>query len=134
MMDNKRIAGVIFAVILMAVLFVEGSILRALVDCGYGMAELPKTTLVFLGISKGFTTDDSTEDDMSVFIGSSKDIYGEYFEKKGYRRVYDLDGVDHYSKKDGEDYDFAFSCTEKNTWFGVYKISEDHPIEDFEKN
>lgn len=132
MMDNKRIAGVIFAVILMAVLFVEGSILRALVDCGYGMAELPKTTLVFLGISKGFTTDDSTEDDMSVFIGSSKDIYGEYFEKKDYHKVYDLDGVDYYGK--GEDSDFGISCTEKNTWFGVYKISEDHPIEDFEKN
>ncbi|WP_139199745.1 hypothetical protein [Ruminococcus albus] len=131
MMDNKKLAGVFFAVILMAVLFVEGSILRALVECGYGMAELPKTTLVFLKISKGFTPDGHAEDGMVEFIGSSKDTYEEYFDKKGYRRMYSLDGVDHYGKTDGDDYDFAISCTEKNSWFAVYKISEDYPIEDF---
>lgn len=130
MMDNKKLAGVFFAVVLMAVLFVEGSILRALVDCGYGMAELPKTTLVYLKISKGFTTDKSAEDGMIEFIGSSKDNYEELFEKKGYRRMYSLDGMDHYGEKDGEDYDFAVSCTEKNSWFAVYRISEDYPIED----
>lgn len=127
-MEKKRIVGVVFAVILMIVLFVEGSILRALVDCGYGMSELPKTTLVFLKISKGFTTDRSPRDEKIEFIGSSKDNYSEYFKKKGYHLVYDMDGVKYYGK--GDDSDFGIAVEEKNRWFAVYKISEDHPIED----
>ena len=67
---------------------------------------------------------------MIEFIGSSKDNYEDLFETTGYRRMYSFDGMDHYGEKDGEDYDFAVSCTEKNSWFAVYRISEDYPIED----
>lgn len=129
-MENKRVLGVVLAVILMAVLFIEGSILRELINCGYGLAELPKTTMVFLHISSGFTTDKRPEDEQIEFIGRSRDFYDEYFEKKGYHKVYDLDGVDYYGK--GEDSDFGIKAVGKNKWFAVYKISEDHPIEDFD--
>lgn len=127
-MEKKRIFGVVFAVILMVVLFVEGSILRELVNCGYGLAELPKTTMVFLKMNKGFTVSNRSEDGKIEFIGSSKDNYGDYFSKKGYHLVYDMDGVKYYGK--GEDSDFGIAVKEKNSWFAVYKISEDHPIED----
>lgn len=130
-MENKKIWGFIIGVLAVAFVFIEGCIAKALFDNGYGLEELSGTSMVFFHISKGYTVDTTDGGKMSVFIGRSKNTYREYFADKGYKSIYEYDGVTYYGKN-GKESDFGFKETDVSCfWFTVYEISSDYPIESF---
>jgi len=130
----KKIILVLF--ILVAVFFVgtELCIMKYLKEYGYGIKELPQTTMVYFNLSKGFTVE-RTDDNHSVFIGRSNYIYDKVFDRKGYYES-DRMGLDGFYSKKGEgreDNYHDFSIVSSNDWchwFRVYEISG-HTIEEF---
>ncbi|WP_028510076.1 hypothetical protein [Ruminococcus sp. NK3A76] len=120
--------------ILIALFFVltEACILYYLKSYGYGIKELPQTTLVYFHLSEGFSVDDSGR-----FIGRhSYSFYNELFEEKGYYKS-DQMGLDLFYKKTGNKnddhhHDFVLSCcNEWCHWFRLYDLTDDMRIEDF---
>lgn len=134
-MTRKNIATLIVLVVVAAFLFIEGSIAKALLDYGYGLGELPKASLVYFHISKGSTVKTSSDGKTSIFIGTSKNKYGEYFADKSYKKIYEYGGTVYYGREDGKDdrdSDFGLKATDKScVWFTIYEISADYPIESF---
>lgn len=130
-MENKKIIGFVIGVLALAVLLVEGGIAKSLLDNGYSLEELPGASKVFFHISRGFTVGSADDGKTSVFIGRSKNTYGDYFADKGYKSIYDYDGAVYYGKN-GKESDFWIKETDVSCiWFTVYEISADYPIESF---
>lgn len=119
--------------ILIALFFVltEACILYYLKSYGYGIKELPQTTLVYFHLSEGFSVGDS-----GCFIGRHSDIYTELIEDKGYY-CSDQMGLVKYFKMDenkNEDYhhDIVITYTDDwCPWFRVYYFDDNVRIEDF---
>ena len=136
-MKAKKIRKISFVLLLLFTvffLFSEISIYRNLKRYGYGMNELPETTLVYFHISKGFTVENDNQN--SVFIGRHSYIYEDVFDNKGYYEA-DRMGLDgFYQKKDEENnnhvFDFCITSTRDWChWFRVYRLSDGYTIEDF---
>ena len=135
MKKTKKILICIMAIISVLFIIVEFSIYTNLRAYGYGLSELPKTTLVYLRISKGFTV--STDERCSTFIGRHSYIYDDLFKEKGYYE-YDQMGMDYFYRKDDKvyssdnRYEFCVMLTDDWChWFRVYKIDADYKIENF---
>ncbi len=125
-------------IILFSIFFIatELCIMKYLKEYGYGIKELPQTTMVYFRLSNGFTVG-QTEKGANIFIGRSDYIYDEVFEKKGYYEA-DRMGLDGFYNKVGEikenDYTFDFWISSTNDWchwFRIYYISKNYPIENF---
>ena len=131
-MERKGVIGLIITLAVLAFATVEIMMMRSLSKMGYGLSELAGTTGVFYRVSRGFSVGDSADGKMTVFIGRKNNDYGEFFESKGYKKIYELDGKIYYGESDKES-DFAFCETDDTcTWYTVYEISKDHPIESFD--
>ncbi|MBQ9543472.1 MAG: hypothetical protein IJJ76_06780 [Ruminococcus sp.] len=131
-MEKKGFLGLVVTLIIVGLALIEVMMVKSLSDMGYSASELWGATKVFYNISRGVTVDSSSDGKMSVFIGRKKNDYDKYFEDKGYKKVYELDGSVYYGKSDKES-DFAIKETSKTcTWFTIYEISEDYPIESFD--
>lgn len=124
-------------IILFSIFFIatELFIMKYLKEYGYGIKQLPKTTLVYFHLSKGFTV--STEGKHSIFIGRDSYIYDDFLQKKGYYKS-DQMGLVYAYRKEGKDYSadnvHEFHITASNDWchwFRVYGIGGGYKIEDF---
>lgn len=131
----KRILIIILIVLAILFILVEFFIYKNLKSYGYGVKELPKTTLVYLHLSDGFTVD--TEGNHSVFIGRHSYIYDDLLQKKGYYKS-DQMGLVYSYRKEGKNYNannvHEFYITASNDWchwFRLYGIGGGYKIEDF---
>ena len=118
----------------------EIQIYKCLKEYGYGINQLPKTSLVYFGIINGFTV--SSDGDQSKFIGRSDssilgslfEDYNDIFEKHGYRLKDRLGSGFAYCKKGSNDDQAAFYFVKQRVWcrwFRVYSLSHGYKIEDF---
>ena len=131
-MEKKGFLGLIVTLIIVGLALIEIMMVKSLSDMGYSASELWGATKVFYNISRGVTVDSSSDGKMSVFIGRKKNDYDKYFEDKGYKKIYELDGKEYYGKNSDQS-DFAIEETDKTcTWFTIYEISEEYPIESFD--
>ncbi|SEL50723.1 hypothetical protein SAMN02910353_02767 [Ruminococcus sp. YRD2003] len=131
----KRILIISLTVLAFLLILVEYFIYENLKSYGYGVKELPETTLVYLHLSDGFTV--STEENHSVFIGRHSYIYDDLLQKKGYYKS-DQMGLVYSYRKEGKDYKadnvHEFHITASNDWchwFRVYDMSGGYKIEGF---
>ncbi|MBR1593050.1 MAG: hypothetical protein IJ666_08620 [Ruminococcus sp.] len=137
-MKSKGLKKFLSAVLIIFIFFFiisEIFIYKYLKSYGYGTKELPKTTLVYFQLSKGFTVDE--EENYSVFIGRHSYIYDDFLNKKGYYKSDQMGLVYSYreeNKSYSSDNIHAFSITASNDWchwFRVYRIGGGYKIEDF---
>ena len=131
----KRILIISLIVLAFLFIFVEYFIYKNLKSYGYGVKELPQTTLVYLHLSDGFTV--STEGNHSVFIGGHSYIYDDLLLKKDYYKS-DQMGLVYSYRKEGKNYQadnvHEFQIIAFNDWchwFRVYGMSGGYKIEDF---
>lgn len=85
MIKKKVLKYILIISLILVIAFVllnEYCMLGYLESYGFGIKELPRTNLVFLGISKGFTV--SSDEDWTTFIGRHDYIYEDLMEKNGY--------------------------------------------------
>ena len=133
-MKVKRIKKPIIAIaILIAAFFIltECCIYYYLKSYGYGIKELPQTTLVYFHLSKGFSVGDSGD-----FIGRHSDIYVELFEENGYFMSEQQGLVKYFKKAENKNDDYhhdfdLFYSYDWCHWFRVYDLGGDRKIEDF---
>lgn len=133
----RKIKKIFVVLLILFVVFFIGTelcIMKYLKEYGYGIKELPQTTLVYFHMSKGFTVE-RIDDSHTVFIGRSDYIYDKVFDKKGYFES-DMMGMDIFYSKKGEykednHYDFSiFLSDDWCHWFRIYEIGK-YTIEDF---
>ncbi len=137
-MKSKKLKKFVLTLIVLFSLFfiaTEVCIMKYLKEYGYGIKELPQTTLVYFRLSNGFTVGET--DSQTIFIGRSEYIYDKLFEKNGY---YESDGMgmDLFYSKIGEikennhTYDFRIYLSDDWChWFRIYYIGKNYPIENF---
>lgn len=133
----RKIKKIFVVLLILSVVFFIGTelcIMKYLKKYGYGIKELPQTTLVYFHMSKGFTVE-RVDDSHTFFIGRSDYIYDKVFDKKGYFES-DMMGTDIFYSKKGEykednHYDFSIYLSDDWChWFRVYEIGR-YTIEDF---
>lgn len=130
----KKVIVIFFILFCMFFIATEAGIMKYLKEYGYGIKELPQTTMVYFHLSKGFTVEEI--DGVSTFIGRHDYIYDRVFEKKGYYETDRLGSAGYYKKgedKKGEhNFDFSIYSTDNWChWFRVYQMNKDYTIEDF---
>ena len=138
MIKKKVLKYILVISLIMVIAFVllnEYCMLGYLESYGFGIKELPRTNLVFLGISKGFTV--SSDEDWTTFIGRHDYIYEDLMEKNGYYECDRMGEAGFYSKISEErtnEFDHDFCIVSQNDWcfwFRVYSINNGYRIEDF---
>lgn len=80
----RKIKKIFVVLLILFVVFFIGTelcIMKYLKEYGYGIKELPQTTLVYFHMSKSFTVE-RVDDSNTVFIGRSDYIYDKVFDKK----------------------------------------------------
>ena len=137
-MKSKKLKKFVLTLIVLFSLFfiaTEVCIMKYLKEYGYGIKELPQTTLVYFRLSNGFTVGET--DSQTVFIGRSDYIYDKLFEKNGYYES-DRMAMDGFYSKIGEikennhTYDFRIYLSDDWChWFRIYYIGKKYPIESF---
>lgn len=139
-MKRIRLKNVFLALLVLCFvffIFTELCILKYLREYGYGIKELPQTTLVYFRLSKGFTVGTNEVNQANIFIGRSEYIYEDVFEKNGYYEAdrMGLDGFYHAKdevKENENTHGFMiYSTRDWCHWFRIYQISRDYPIENF---
>lgn len=137
-MKSKKLKKFVLTLIVLFSLFfiaTEVCIMKYLKEYGYGIKELPQTTMVYFRLSNGFTVGET--DSQTIFIGRSDYIYDKLFEKNGYYEA-DRMAMDGFYNKIGEikennhTYDFLISSSDDWChWFRIYYIGKKYPIENF---
>ena len=134
MKSKKRILITVMILLSVYFIFVEIFIYMNLKSYGYGLKELPKTTLVYFHLSNGFTV--RTEENYTVFIGRHSYIYDDVLHEKGYYASEQM-GMDHFYRIEGKEYSgdnvHEFCISDTNDWchwFRVYHMSSKRKIED----
>ncbi|MDE6672040.1 MAG: hypothetical protein K2K16_07560 [Ruminococcus sp.] len=137
-MKSKKLKKFVLTLIVLFSLFfiaTEVCIMKYLKEYGYGIKELPQTTMVYFRLSNGFTVGET--DSQTIFIGRSDYIYDKLFEKNGYYEA-DRMAMDGFYSKIGEikennhTYDFLISSSDDWChWFRIYYIGKKYPIESF---
>ncbi|MBR1764525.1 MAG: hypothetical protein IJ746_03940 [Ruminococcus sp.] len=129
----KRVLIVLAVGLLAFLLLTEVCIYTYLREYGYGMKELPRTTLVYFHLNNGFTVKEKNGE--STFIGRNAIIYEDMLEDRGYKKV-DQMGIDLFYKKgdasdDGRRYDFNLVIGNEGChWFRLYYLSNGYTIEE----
>lgn len=130
-MRKKITASVlgVFAAILIFASFTEINIYRNLKAYGYGSSELAPATLVYLGLSDGYTV--ATEDGMTRYIGRhDSEYYDTLMSSNGYECIDRMGTASIYQKEDTQQ--LIVATDDWCHWFRVYKMGSGHQIEDFE--
>ncbi|MBR1750452.1 MAG: hypothetical protein IJ740_06135 [Ruminococcus sp.] len=128
----KKLLMIIAVIIAAFFIFTELCIYYYLKTYGFGIKELPQTTLVYFHLSTGFVAEEN--DDMKTVIGGhSIDAIEDKLEKDGYY-MYEQMGLDQfYKKNENKDkpnhYDLWISCgNEWCHWFRVYYTDKDFEL------
>lgn len=117
------------AALLIFASFTEISIYKNLKAYGYGASEVVPTTLVYLGLSDGYTVD--TEDGMTQYIGRhNAEYYDDLMSTNGYECIDRMGTATIYQKDDTQQ--LILATDDRCHWFRVYKMGSGHQIEDFE--